>query len=850
MLKPVIAILLIIIGLHAYDANAQPYGLQFSSHEVIPEKRTSLDVTANGPLHLGAETEISFDLMFQPHKTIYFGYVMRLITTDNQHVDILYNQRSTCFNFVNGEQVSGTLPIDTATLLNGWNRVVLRIDAAKKKLFYSINGSSAGSGPLTVKPESEYRLYFGRNSYEGFQTTDIPPACIKDIRILNDGKLQCFFPLSESDGNVATDTRENRKAVVKNPVWIKPRHQKWENVYSVNTKATASVAFDKKREIVYIVAADSLYTLNLTNMAVRATRLSTPIDSLPPGNQSIYIPLTDSLYSFYIDSKEVNRYDTGARKWNNNFSFKDLTVYWQANKFFSAVDTCLYIIGGYGQLQYKNQVQRYHLNSQRWEQVPATGEFFMPRYMASAGTNEAGDTAYLVGGYGSTTGDQTINPRFTYDFTLFDVRKRSFHTLFQLKEPARQFCFANQMIIDGPTNTWYALVYPTDRFNAALQLIQGSLSSPTYTLSGDSIPYSYYDIASYADLYYCKTSRKLVAVTIYTANNRSEIKAYAIDFPPGAVATITAEPVAFSGWKPYLILAAVLLLGVGVWVVVKRNNAIRKKRQAPAIAPPPSLVVTPAPVAEESIDKPEPSSLVSTSAIYLFGNFEAYDTTGHDITTQFTPLLKELLLLIVTHTIRTGKGIPQEKLFEILWRDKQQKDAKNNYSVNIAKLKPILEGIGVCHIEKVNGKIQFVAEENVIYIDYSTFTTLIKKQVCTETEKQTLLKILERGSFLNEVNYSWLDDFKSEVSSLAIDWLLSNFNAYMVSDSSGIIRIANAVFQFDQLNETALEYKCRALIAQGRYGLALETFQKFEKEYEHSYGEKPSKSFSEITERQ
>jgi DNA-binding SARP family transcriptional activator len=406
------------------------------------------------------------------------------------------------------------------------------------------------------------------------------------------------------------------------------------------------------------------------------------------------------------------------------------------------------------------------------------------------------------------------------------------------------------MIVDGPTNTWYALVYPTDRFNAALQLIQGSLSSPSYNLLGDSIPYSYYDIASYADLYYCKTSKKLVAVTLYSVNNRSEIKIYTIDFPPGSLTPIAPEPGSLlSGWKPYLALTAVLLLGFGVLIVVRRNKTIRKKRQPPVVAPTPlpSIVPAPTPVTDQPVDIPEPSPLVSASAIYLFGNFEVYDTTGHDITTQFTPLLKELLLLIVTHTIRTGKGIPQEKLFEILWRDKQQKDAKNNYSVNIAKLKPILESIGVCHIEKVNGKIQFVAAENAIYIDYGTFSTLIKKQVCTESDKQTLLKILEKGSFLNEVNYSWLDDFKSDVSSQAIDWLLSNFNTHTVTDSSGIIRIANAVFLFDQLNETALEYKCRALIAQGRYGLALETFQKFEKEYEHSYGEKPGKSFNEIT---
>lgn len=846
MLKLVPAAILIFCGLFAA---AQPYGLQFSSHEVIPEKRTSLDLTTNTPFHMAGETELSFDLMFQPHKAIYFGYVMRLITTGNQNIDIVYNQRSASFNFVNGEKFSGTLPVDTAMLLGGWNHFVVRISTGQKKLFYSINDSLKGSGPITMKPGSDYRLYFGINSYEGFQTIDIPPMCIKDIRITSDGKLRYFFPLSESGGTVAEDTRQGRKAMVKNAVWIKPRHQKWEAVYSVNTKATASVAFDKHREILYIVAADSLYSLNCTNMEIQEIALAMRQDSLPPGNQSVYIPLTDSLYNFYIDSKEVNRYDPVRRRWNGNFSFKDLTVYWQANKFFSAVDTSLYIIGGYGQLQYKNQVQRYKLNSGRWEQISTSGDFFMPRYMASAATNEAGDTAYLAGGYGSTTGDQTINPRFTYDFTLFDVRQRSFHTLFHLKEPARQFCFANQMVVDAPANTWYALVYPTDRFNAALQLIQGTLTAPAYTPVGDSIPYSYYDIASYADLYYCKTSKKLVAVTIYTSDNRSQIKVYTIDFPPGNVITIASGKGGVKGWKIALIVAGIVLLAsVVAWVL------FRKRIKSKTCIPMQPAAVAPVVVSQEPVDTIEAALLVHTSAIYLFGNFEVYDIEGNDITSEFTPLLKELLLLIITHTVPRPrgnvKGIPQEKLFDILWRDKSQKDAKNNYSVNIAKLKPILESIGACHIEKVNGKIQFVAEENGVYIDYPAFMSIIRKQGCAPSEKQTLLSILERGSFLNEVNYSWLDDIKSEVSNMAIDWLLENITTHTVTDSSEIIRIANTVFLFDQLNETALEYKCKALIAQGRYGLALETFQKFEKEYEHSYGEKPGKSFNEITNNQ
>ncbi len=73
------------------------------------------------------------------------------------------------------------------------------------------------------------------------------------------------------------------------------------------------------------------------------------------------------------------------------------------------------------------------------------------------------------------------------------------------------------MITIPGTNDFYALIYPTDKFNTTLQLIKGSLNSPEYQLMGDSIPYSFYDIASFADLYYCPLSKKLVAVTLYNS---------------------------------------------------------------------------------------------------------------------------------------------------------------------------------------------------------------------------------------------------------------------------------------------------------------------------------------------
>src|SRR5258708_2431723 len=97
---------------------------------------------------------------------------------------------------------------------------------------------------------------------------------------------------------------------------------------------------------------------------------------------------------------------------------------------------------------------------------------------------------------------------------------------------------------------------------------------------------------------------------------------------------------------------------------------------------------------------PVPAEKDHRSAIYLFGQFQVFDKEGSDITRLFTPLLKELFLIIVLYTIRNGRGISSEGLNEILWHDKPEKDAKNNRSVNLAKLKTVHEKVGNGHNSK------------------------------------------------------------------------------------------------------------------------------------------------------
>jgi two-component SAPR family response regulator len=474
----------------------------------------------------------------------------------------------------------------------------------------------------------------------------------------------------------------------------------------------------------------------------------------------------------------------------------------------------------------------------------------MPRYLAALGTNAATDTAFIIGGYGSNTGDQTINPKYNYDLIAYSVRNSSFKKIYHLNDPVKQFCFANSLVIIPGTNNFYSLIYPIDRFNSSLQLIKGSLTTPTYELVGDSIPYAYHDIESFADLFYCPASQKLVAVTLFSSkDNITSVKVFTLDFPPNPFAAAKEVNGKKQPYLLYVLLAmAVLIAGL----LIRKRRKPKVARVAPTqetlltsnvASNQPAVIETALPVQPIVPDTP------LHYAVYLFGQFEVIDKNGADITRQFTPLVKELFLLLLIHTCRDGKGISSEKLYETLWSDKSAKDARNNFSVNIIKLKGILDKVGEYHIGKESGKWKFEVLNESIRVDYQHFTELAAhKQPTDKKYIHDLQNIIDRGSFLSETQYDWLDDIKSEVTSFVVDTTLQHLAIANVQiEAEWINRLTNSIFHFDQLNEDALAYKCRSLIALGRHGMAKDAYLKFAKEYKETYGQDFEKSFSVIT---
>jgi two-component SAPR family response regulator len=116
----------------------------------------------------------------------------------------------------------------------------------------------------------------------------------------------------------------------------------------------------------------------------------------------------------------------------------------------------------------------------------------------------------------------------------------------------------------------------------------------------------------------------------------------------------------------------------------------------------------------------------------------------------------------------------------------------------------------------------------------------------TQQGIRQLLKILHRGSFLPDANYTWLEDIQSEISNNALD-ILTAAAAQFKADPELLIEIADSIFLFDPVNEEALRMKCSSLVALGRHSLAKAAFNKFAKEYQHMYGEDFPHTFNEYS---
>lgn len=879
-------IVFLIIGFGAslfYSNNifAQSYGLGFNSHEVVQDKRTSLNLFPDKAYCSHGDFEISFEMSFFPGHKIYFGYILRLIKDDEENIDLIYDEDISIhkhFKVVIGGNLTGIgFDLDSKSLFQKWNKCRLKFDSKNDRLLFYTGKTCYIQNKIGLTARSCFKAYFGTNQYKQFKVTDVPPMKIRNIQVYQDGNVQFHWPLDEREDTVVHEIVNNAAAVVANPIWIKNEHYAWKLQKTLVVKGNASLAFNSGKGLLYIVGIDSLFTYSIADLQLTGLAYQFSRQLLLRGNQSLFVPFTNNLYNAYIDQKLVTAFDFNDKKWNKKYLPEPTTDYWQFNKFFSAVDTSLYLMGGYGHLQYKSMVYRYHIPTGTWQRIESSGDKLIPRYLGALGTAGKGDSVYILGGYGSPTGQQILNPQSIYDMMLFDVKSKKFRKLYDLSPGKEDFVFANSLVIDEKAKTYYGLIFPNYRYNSELQLIKGSLLSPSYSLVGNKIPYLFHDVHSFADLYYCPNSNTFLAVTLLsnsndssTVNNNTIVNIYTLAGPPVTGESVYAE-LSQQKHYPYLFFYVIIpLLGIVVgYVFIRKRNLLKSVTRNTVVGD----LHNPVTIQSDTLhgEAVGSSELLNTGervlsvknrnfnnadatlykgSIFLFGEMQIFDKDGIDITKHFTPLIKELFLVILLYSIRRGRGVSSDKLNEILWSDKSAQSARNNRSVNIAKLKTILDKVEHCQLSKETGYWKIEIDYAFITVDYHHYLSIVKdKNQLNKQKINELANITQRGSFLSNIEYSWLDDFKSEVSNAIIDTYQHFATSIPVAeDPEFLIQLANYIFYFDAVNEEAMVIKCRALAYLGKHSLAKNTFDNFTKEYKLIYGEEFNKDLQAILE--
>ncbi len=835
-------LLLIIFFIYVSKLSAQTYGLKFQGQDVVLDERTELDLTPVDLLKFQDEFEISFDYKIDTiNPNSVYGYVFRAVNLENYNVDLLSTPSpERRLNLVIGKSNS-IVPINYPIYsFDNWINLRIKFLLSEDRIVFYMPDSFFIQENIGFKKQDEFKIIFGANDYNQFKTTDVPAINIKNLKLFEKGVLKYHWPLDETEGDIATDKLNHREAKVKNPVWLKLRHQSWQKNYETEVAGHLMVAVDEKNEKIFMVGTDELHIYSCKNNNIEKIKYQNKPLFLTTSYNSIYNQSDNKIYCYLFDNEAHYSLDIETGIWSETGSIAEIeTKYRHHNRYYNPTDNSIYLFGGYGFHRYNNLIRKINLTNNEHIDLQTNDSIFLPRYLAALGT--LNDTVYILGGYGSETGNQMINPQSYYDLIGYSINDSSLFKKFEIPRIIDDMTVANSMWIDKDTRDYYALVFEKSKFDGYLQLIKGNLDSPKIEKVGNEIFFQFLDVRSYASLFFMPEQKKLYAYTSYMSEtDKTKVSIYSISYPPDKFET----EIIFSN-KKYGIywifgVVSILLLGFVIWFYQKRKKKVNFSEAVEQEKIP----------IDSTIDSSGSINKEFNYQIIFFGGFQVFNKDFVDITNKFSPLLKELFLLIMLNTFKNNKGIASDKISEILWYDKSEKSASNNKAVNIAKLRSILSEIGGCELTKKTGYWKIVSENNQNKSDYIDFLNITAStRNLTKQKINKLIKITGKGAFLHNVQYQWLDEFKALVSEKIIDTLVEYANTCDIkADAEFITHLADCVFNFDLINEDAMILKCKAEYCMGKHSLAKATYERFSKEYRIMYSQEYEKSFLSVLE--
>ena len=856
-LQILLSVLLCMVG--KVDASSlYDYGLSLKSHSVPGIERTTLYLDDNQPFSIKNDFIISFQMYVRANEHD-FGTILHLHTNTNQFIR---------FSFVAGEERhfpalvlnEGIININSPIEREKWLDVSLHLRLKDNVIEIDYDNKKISAMAPLQGVKSVTALFGQMKEY----LSDVAPIDLRNVTITQDGKQIREWKLWKHNDTVCYDEIEGAVARAIHPVWLIDNHIEWKLVHQAKIPGKLDVAFNAREALFYLVRSQSIDVLdeNGTLQKEIAIRGGYPAVEFP--NHLLYDSLSNKLVSYYPKKGITSRFSFDTERWSNEIRNTEEASNYNHARTFNPADSSFYFFGGYGFYQYRNDLYRMKYSTNQIEQVEYERPLY-PRYSAAMAI--VGDELYIFGGRGNKYGKQELSSHYYWGLCAINLKNKQSRIVWQKNQPQEEgTIMASTMYFEPSDSSFYAV--STNKGGVLWKIsmkdsVYSEVSKPIYNESTyQDSDFSLYTSPSHGKLF--------LVLDKILSNHTHELAIYSINMPLVNEVDIrqsTAGESINNRW--YLYAIGILLLLVLAGFVLYRFKYNGKNKKAPATKKGTEKTVATTGKVQSQSDVPESKTIPkkewmqesetiftetvnyydrSRASISLLGCFNVRDKDGNDITSNFTPRLKHLLILLILYTEKNAQGILASKTTEILWPEKEETAARNNRNVNLRKLRVLLESIGDMEVMIENNFLR-IKWGTGVFCDYHTLITCTKQfeQEKSEELLNRILEILLYGPLLPNTILDWLDDFKDDYSSYSID-LLKNLLDIEISRNHQdmIIRLADIMFLHDPLNEEALAAKCSVLVTQGKKGIARNLYDRFCKEYHDSMGETYKVPFADL----
>lgn len=856
-LQILLSVLLCMVG--KVDASSlYDYGLSLKSHSVPGIERTTLYLDDNQPFSIKNDFIISFQMYVRANEHD-FGTILHLHTNTNQFIR---------FSFVAGEERhfpalvlnEGIININSPIEREKWLDVSLHLRLKDNVIEIDYDNKKISAMAPLQGVKSVTALFGQMKEY----LSDVAPIDLRNVTITQDGKQIREWKLWKHNDTVCYDEIEGAVARAIHPVWLIDNHIEWKLVHQAKIPGKLDVAFNAREALFYLVRSQSIDVLdeNGTLQKEIAIRGGYPAVEFP--NHLLYDTLSNKLVSYYPKKGITSRFSFDTERWSNEIRNTEEASNYNHARTFNPADSSFYFFGGYGFYQYRNDLYRMKYSTNQIEQVEYERPLY-PRYSAAMAI--VGDELYIFGGRGNKYGKQELSSHYYWGLCAINLKNKQSRIVWQKNQPQEEgTIMASTMYFEPSDSSFYAV--STNKGGVLWKIsmkdsVYSEVSKPIYNESTyQDSDFSLYTSPSHGKLF--------LVLDKILSNHTHELAIYSINMPLVNEVDIrqsTAGESINNRW--YLYAIGILLLLVLAGFVLYRFKYNGKNKKAPATKKGTEKTVATTGKVQSQSDVPESKTIPkkewmqesetiftetvnyydrSRASISLLGCFNVRDKDGNDITPNFTPRLKHLLILLILYTEKNAQGILASKTTEILWPEKEETAARNNRNVNLRKLRVLLESIGDMEVMIENNFLR-IKWGTGVFCDYHTLITCTKQfeQEKSEELLNRILEILLYGPLLPNTILDWLDDFKDDYSSYSID-LLKNLLDIEISRNHQdmIIRLADIMFLHDPLNEEALAAKCSVLVTQGKKGIARNLYDRFCKEYHDSMGETYKVPFADL----